>query len=142
MEVNEHYDRQHQDLRTEDGIHYGDTIEFVDFEFAAKLTALNAVSLASMAWAPAPPSGVEIEGMVQASTTLKWTMGEDQNLAGYRVYWRLTTEPQWTHSRWVGKTDRFTLENIVIDNYLFGVSSVSMDGNESPVVFPGPAGAF
>ncbi len=142
MEVNEHYDRQHQDLRTEDGIHYGDTIEFVDFEFAAKLTALNAVSLASLAWAPAPPSGVDIEGMVQPSTTLKWTMGEDQNLAGYRVYWRLTTEPQWTRSRWVGKTDRFTLENIVIDNYLFGVSSVAMDGNESPVVFPGPAGAF
>jgi hypothetical protein len=95
-----------------------------------------------MAWAPAPPADVSIEGMVQASTTLKWSMGSDENLAGYRVYWRLTTEPVWTHSRWVGRFDHFTLENIVIDNYLFGVSSVAKDGNESPVVFPGPAGSF
>ena len=142
MEVNEHYDRQHQDIRNEKGRHYGDTIEFVDFDFAAKLTALNAVSLAALAWAPAPPSNVEIKGIVQPSTTLNWTVDGDENLAGYRVYWRLTTEPQWTHSRWVGKQGHFTLENIVIDNYLFGVSSVATNGNESPVVFPGPAGAF
>ena len=142
MEVNEHYDRQHQDIRNEAGRHYGDTIEFVDFDFAAKLTALNAVTLAALAWAPAPPSNVEIKGIVQASTTLKWTMGEEENLAGYRVYWRETTEPQWTNSRWVGKKDHFTLKNLVIDNYLFGVASVADDGNESPVVFPGPAGAF
>ena len=142
MEVNEHYDRQHQDLRVEDGRHYGDTIEFVDFGFAAKLTALNAVSLAAMAWAPAPPAGVEVEGMVSPNTTLKWTLGQDDNLAGYRVYWRSTTAPQWTHSRFVGMTDRFTLENLVIDNYFFGVASVARDGNESPVVFPGPAGRF
>lgn len=142
MEVNEHYDRQHQDLRNENGRHYGDTIEYVDFDFAAKLTALNAVSLAALAWAPAPPAEVSIEGMVQASTTLKWRMGEDDNLAGYRVYWRLTTEPEWSHSRWIGKVDQFTLDNIVIDNYFFGVASVAEDGNESPVVFPGPAGAF
>lgn len=142
METNEHYDRQHQDLRLEDGRHFGDTIEFVDFEFASKLTAVNAVSLAALAWAPAPPADVSIEGIVRASTTLKWAMGEDQNLAGYRVYWRLTTEPGWSHSRWVGKVDQYTLENVVIDNYFFGVASVAKDGNESPVVFPGPAGAF
>jgi hypothetical protein len=142
MEVNEHYDRQHQDLRNEAGRHFGDTIEFVDFDFAAKLTALNAVSLAGMAWAPSPPADVKIEGIVQPSTTLRWRLGDDNDLAGYRVYWRLTTEPVWTHSRWVGKTDHFTLENIVIDNYLFGVAAVGNDGNESPVVFPGPAGAF
>jgi hypothetical protein len=142
MEVNEHYDRQHQDLRVEDGRHFGDTIEFVDFDFAAKLTALNAVSLAAMAWAPAPPADVEVEGMVSPSTTLKWTLGQDENLAGYRVYWRSTTAPQWTHSRFVGMTDQFTLENLVIDNYFFGVASVAKDGNESPVVFPGPAGRF
>ncbi len=60
-------------------------------------------------------------------------------LAGYRVYWRLTTGPEWTNDRWVRKVDRFTLENIVIDNYFFDVARC---GNESPVVFPGPAGAF
>ena len=142
MEVNEHYDRQHQDLRTVDGRHFGDTIEFVDFDFAAKLTALNAVALAGLAWAPEPPADVEIEGIVQASTTLKWAAAENENLAGYRVYWRLTTEPEWTHSRWAGMVYHYTLDNIVIDNYLFGVASVALDGNESPVVFPGPAGAF
>ena len=142
MEVNEHYDRQHQDLRVEDGRHFGDTIEFVNFDFAAKLTALNAVAMAGLAWGPPPPANVNIEGMVQASTTLKWTKSEQENLAGYRVYWRLTTEPEWTHSRWVGNVDQYTLENVVIDNYLFGVASVALDGNESPVVFPGPAGAF
>ena len=142
MEVNEHYDRQHQDIRHEDGRHYGDTIEFVDFDFAAKLTALNAVALAGMAWAPAPPANVAVEGMVHHSTTLSWQMGEDENLAGYRVHWRATTAPEWTNSRYVGRVDSFTLQNIVIDNYFFGVSSVAKDGNESPVVFPGPAGAF
>ena len=145
METHEHYHRQHQDLRTEDGIEYGDVIEGVDFDYARKLTGLNIVSLAGMAKAPPFPADVEIEGAVQPSTTLNWSLPEGKaaaNLAGYKVYWRLTTEPQWTYSRDVGLVDRYTLENIVIDNYLFGVASVSKDGYESPVVFPGPTGSF
>ncbi|ODS63275.1 MAG: peptidase M28 [Arenimonas sp. SCN 70-307] len=145
METNEHYDRQHQDLRTENGRVYGDTIDGVDFDYAAKLTALNAVSLAGLAWAPPPPANVSIEGAVTADTTLKWTRApaaQAPNLAGYKVYWRLTTEPQWTHSRWVGDVEAFTLRNVVIDNYFFGVSAVAKDGTESPVVFPGAAGSF
>lgn len=142
METNEHYDRQHQDIRTENGIDYGDVIEGVDFKFNAKLTALNTVSLASMAWAPAPPESVTIAGKVSASTTLHWRLNKDSHVVGYRVYWRLTTEPEWTHSRFVGKVDTFKLDNMVIDNYLFGVASVSANGNASPVVFPGAAGAF
>lgn len=145
METNEHYDRQHQDLRTENGRVYGDTIDGVDFDYAAKLTALNAVSLAGLAWAPPPPANVSIEGAVTADTTLKWTRApaaQAPNLAGYKVYWRLTTEPQWTHSRWVGDVEAFNLRNVVIDNYFFGVSAVARDGTESPVVFPGAAGSF
>ncbi len=145
METHEHYDRQHQDLRTEDGVTYGDTLEFVDFDYAAKLTALNVVSLAGMASAPPFPADVTIEGAVRPSTTLKWTRPKGRaarNLAGYKVYWRLTTEPEWTQSRFVGDVSEFTLENIVIDNYYFGVASVSKDGAESPVVFPGAAGSF
>ncbi|GLX82766.1 M28 family metallopeptidase [Thalassotalea eurytherma] len=145
METNEHYDRQHQDIRTENGHEYGDVLSGVDFAFNAKLTSLNAVSLASIAWAPAPPANVTIKGAVQPSTTLSWQKlaGEQaKNLAGYRIHWRLTTEPTWTKSQYVGNVDSFTLENIVIDNYFFGVSSVSKDGFESPVVFPGPAGSF
>jgi hypothetical protein len=145
METNEHYHRQHQDLRTENGIQYGDTIDGVNFEYAAKLTALNAVSLASMAWAPSPPAKVEISGAVQPSTTLKWAAAnkvEHDILAGYKIYWRYTDQPQWQYSRFVGNVNEFTLNNIVIDNYFFGVASVSKDGFESPVVFPGSAGSF
>lgn len=145
METNENYNRQHQDIRTENGIAYGDTIEGVNFPYAAKLTALNAVSLASMAWAPNPPSGVTIKGAVQPSTTLSWTAlnkKQNPNLAGYKIYWRYTDASQWQYSRFVGDVTEFTLENIVIDNYFFGVASVSKDGFESPVVFPGAAGSF
>ena len=140
METNEHYDRQHRNLGKEDGVHYGDTIEYVDFDYAAKLTALNAVSLASMAWAPTPPRSVAIDGAMLPDTTLRW-----QKVAGavsYRVYWRLTTDPQWRWYRDAGNVNRFTLKNVVIDNYFFGVASVNKDGLESPVVFPGPLGAF
>jgi len=145
METNEHYDRQHQDLRVEDGRPYGDTIDGVDFDHAARLTALNVAVMAQMAGAPPFPSDVTIEGAVQPSTTLSWNMAEGdvaENLSGYRVYWRLTDQPQWQWSRFVGNTDRFTLENVVIDNYYFGVSAVALDGSETPVVFPGAAGSF
>ena len=140
METNEHYHWQHQDIRMEDGIAYGDVIEHVDFDYAAKLTALNAVTLASMSWAPAPPANVSISGQVSPDTTLRWE--KVPGATAYRLHWRLTTEPQWTHFRTVGDVDAFTLENIVIDNYFFGVSSISANGVQSPVVFPGPAGAF
>jgi len=145
METNEHYDRQHQDLRIEDGREYGDVLSGIDFDYTAKLTSLNAVTLASLAWAPAPTMNTEISGAVQASTTLHWkkaTGKSAKNLAGYRIYWRLTTDATWTHSRYVGNVEQFTLENVVIDNYFFGVASVANDGFESPVVFPGPAGSF
>lgn len=145
METHEHYDRQHQDLRTEDGVEYGDVIEGVNFDYARKLTSLNVVTLAGLAAAPPFPAEVSIAGAVQPSTTLSWKMAEGKAadiLAGYKVYWRLTTDAQWTHSRYVGRVSTFTLENVVIDNYYFGVASVSTDGSESPVVFPGPTGSF
>lgn len=145
VETLENYDRQHQDLRTENGRAYGDVIEGVDFDYAAKVTALNVVSLAGLSLAPPPPAGVTIEGAVSPDTILKWTRPDTaraSNLAGYRVYWRLTTEPQWTHSRWAGDVTEFTLKNTVIDNYFFGVAAVAADGTESPIVFPGAAGSF
>jgi|TARA_R110001599_G_scaffold24835_3_gene89216 hypothetical protein len=146
METNENYVMQHQDIRTEDGIKYGDTIDGVDFDYAAKLTGLNAVTMASMAWAPNPPVNVQIQGAVRPSTTLEWNaLSSEQNpqLAGYKIYWRLTDSNQWEKSVFVpaGSTEH-TLENVVIDNYLFGVASVSKEGFESPVVFPGAAGSF
>ncbi len=137
METHENYTQQHQDVRVEDGIQYGDLVRFVDFDYAAKLTAANVLTLAGLAWAPPAPENVRIGGAVQPSTTLAWDPVDDPDLAGYRLYWRDTTAPQWQYSRFVGPdVTRFTLENIVIDNYLFGVAAVGRDGNESVVVFP------
>ena len=128
---------------SDDRIEYGDTMDGVDSVYAAKLTALNAVTLAGMAGAPPFPANVEATGAVQPSAKLSWeTPPNGRNLAGYRVHWRLTTEPEWTHSRFIGKVNEWTFENLVIDNYFFGVSAVAKDGSETPVVFPGAAGRF
>jgi len=136
METHENYVRQHQDIRVEDGIAYGDVIEGVNFDYAKKLTAVNAINLAALAWAPNAPESVSIGGVVEPSTKLKWTPVEDTNLAGYKIYWRETTAPQWQFSKYVGNITEHTLEGIVIDNYLFGVAAVDAHGNESLVVFP------
>ena len=136
MEAHENYNRQHQDLRVENGIKYGDVIEGVNFEYANKLTAVNAITLASLAWATPEPKNVKIGGIVQPNTKLKWDKISDENVIGYKIYWRLTTSPQWEFSRFVGDVDNFELEGIVIDNYYFGVASVSKTGHESVVVFP------
>jgi len=136
METHENYNRQHQDVREENGIKYGDVIEGVNFDYVAKLTSVNVISLAALAWAPPPPDQVMIGGVVQPSTRLKWTPRKDNNLAGFKIYWRDTTAPQWQYSKFVSGITDFTLENIVIDNYLFGVAAVGKDGNESVVVFP------
>ncbi|MCC8359217.1 M28 family peptidase [Salinimicrobium sediminilitoris] len=136
MEAHENYNQQHQDIRTEDGIEYGDVIEHVNFDYAAKLTAVNAITMASLAWAPPAPEEVMIGGIVEPSAKLKWEKVTGDNVAGYKIYWRETTSPQWQHSRFVGNVDNFTLEGIVIDNFFFGVSTVGKNGNESVVVFP------
>lgn len=137
METHENYRRQHQDLRVEDGIAYGDVIEGVNFPYAAKLTGVNAITMAALAWAPPAPTNVQIGGIVLPSTRLKWDAVNDPNLAGYKIYWRETTSPQWQFSRFVDKsvTD-YTLQNVIIDNFLFGVAAVGKDGNESVVVYP------
>ncbi|HSP41177.1 MAG TPA: M28 family metallopeptidase [Gillisia sp.] len=135
METNENYYRQHQDIRTENGIEYGDVVEGVNFDYTAKLTAVNAINLASLAWAPPAPTKVEIGGIVEPSTKFKWEKVQG-DIAGYKIYWRETTAPLWENSRFVGDVDEFTLTGIVIDNYFFGISTVGKNGHESPVVFP------
>ncbi len=134
MEAHENYTQQHQDIRTENGIAYGDVLEHVNFEYASKLTAVNAINLASIAWAPPAPKEVKIGGIVEPSARLLWS--EVDGAVDYKIYWRDTTAPNWQHSRNVGNITKFTLEGIVIDNFLFGVSSIGKDGFESPVVFP------
>ena len=136
----ENYDRQHQDLRTEDGVVYGDTLDGIDFDYLGQVARLNIITMAALGNAPATPLGVTIEGAVKPDTTVSWQAVP--GAAGYRVWWRSTTAPQWTHSRWAGPSTELVLRGIVIDDYFFGVSAVSAEGFESPVVFPGPAGSF
>jgi len=137
MEAHENYNRQHQDIRTEDGVEYGDVIEGVDFEYAKKLTSVNAITLAALASAPPEPRNVAISGAVRPSTTLYWDAIEDDNIAGYRVYFRETTSPTWDKYFEVDRdATQYTLEGIVIDNYFFGVAAVGASGSESVVVFP------
>jgi Zn-dependent M28 family amino/carboxypeptidase len=134
MEAHENYTQQHQDIRTENGIAYGDVLDHVNFDYAGKLTAVNAINLASIAWAPPAPKEVKIGGIVEPSARLMWSKVE--GAIGYKIYWRDTTAPNWEHSRAVDTVTEYTLEGIVIDNFLFGVSSIGKDGFESPVVFP------
>ena len=136
MEAHENYNRQHQDLRIENGISYGDVISGVDFDYAKKLTAVNAINLASLGWSPKEPKNVKIGGAVKPSTTLKWKKSNDSSIKGYKIYWRETTSPHWDKSKFVGNVDSHTLEGVVIDNYFFGVSSIGKNNQESVVVFP------
>ncbi len=139
-EATENYTRQHQNLRTENGVKYGDTIDGVDFAYLAQVTRLNVVTMAALANAPAPPHGVDLAGGVSPDTTLKWTPAPDA--AAYRLWWRPTTDPQWRLNRLVPAGGEGVLKGVVIDDYFFGVSAIGADGFESPVVFPTAAGAF
>jgi len=134
MEAHENYTQQHQDIRTENGINYGDTFEHVNFPYAKKLTAVNAINLVSLASAPPPPQNLKIGGIVEPSVKFEWEKVD--GAVGYKIYWRDTTSPTWDHSRYVGDISEFTLEGVVIDNYFFGVASVGKDGHESLVLFP------
>ena len=134
MEAHENYTQQHQDIREENGIKYGDVIEHVNFGYAKKLTAVNAINLASLASAPPSPKSVAIGGIVEPSAKLKWDKVDGAK--GYKIYWRDTTSPTWDNRRYVGDVSEFTLDGIVIDNYFFGVASVGENGFESVVVFP------
>lgn len=139
-EATENYNRQHQDLRTENGVKFGDTLDGVDFPYLAKVTRLNVLTLAALASAPSPPETVKIEGAVKDDTTVSWTASP--GAAGYRVWWRDTTEPKWSHHRDAGAATSLVLPHVNIDDWSFGVSALSADGWESPVEFPGPIGAF
>jgi len=136
MEAHENYIMQHQDIRTEEGIAYGDVIEGVNFEYAKKLTAVNAINLASIAWAPPSVKKLSIGGIVEAAAKFKWEKVNDPNILGYKIYWRDTTHPEWQYEKFVGNVNEYTLDGIVIDNFFFGLATVGKNGFESPVVFP------
>ncbi len=137
-ESDEDYTHQHQNVRTEKGIFYGDTPEFVDFEYTANVARVNLISLASLANAPANPKNAILVSRLSNDTELKWDANTDADLAGYEIAWRETTAAEWTDSVFVGKATNFVIKERSKDNYFFGIRSVDKDGNKSPVSFPKP----
>ncbi|WP_310475051.1 M28 family metallopeptidase [Sandarakinorhabdus sp.] len=136
----EHYDRQHQNVRVENGKRYGDLIEGVDFQYLAKVTRLNVAGLAALARAPMPPA-VTIQRDDGSSTKVSWTAVK--NAAGYRIWWRDTTAPQWQNSRMApADATSIVLEHVSIDDWLIGVAAVAADGSEGPIAYPGDAGNY
>ena len=138
-EPNEEYKHQHQNVRVENGVQYGDLPEFVDFAYTARVARVNAASLAMLAHAPARPKNVGIvTARLTNDTDLKWDANTEPDLAGYEIVWRETASPVWTNSRAVGNVTSFTMPGMSKDNYFFGVRAVDKQGNRSPVSFPRP----
>lgn len=138
-ESDEDYNHQHQTLRTENGVFYGDTPEFVDFGYTANVARVNLAALAGLANAPGPPRNVGVvTSRLTNDTELKWDAGRDADLAGYEVVWRDTTSAEWTDSVFVGNVTGFVMKNRSKDNYFFAVRSVDKNGNRSQTSFPKP----
>ncbi len=138
-ETNEDYRHQHQNVRIENGVQYGDLPEFDDFNYIANVARVNAASLAMLALAPARPKNVGIvTARLTNDTDLKWDANKEPDLAGYEIVWRDTTSPVWTNSRAVGNVTSYTVKSMSKDNYFFGVRAVDKDGHRSPISFPRP----
>lgn len=138
-EPNEDYTHQHQNVRTEMGVKYGDLPEYVDFGYIADVARLNAATLAMLALAPAAPKNAAIvTRRLTNDTDLQWDAGGEPDLAGYEIVWRETTSPVWTNARMVGNRTSYTMNGMSKDNYFFGVRAVDREGNRSPVSFPRP----
>jgi len=140
-EVNEEFRHQHQNVRVEGGVQYGDLPEFVDFAYIANVARVNAASLAALALAPARPKGVNIlTARLSNDTDLKWDANKEPDLAGYEIVWRETTAATWTNSQAVGNVTTFTMKGMSKDNFFFGVRAVDKEGNRSVVTYPRPLG--
>ncbi len=139
-EPNEDFTRQHQRVREENGIRYGDVIEMVDFPYIAQVARVNAAAMASLALAPAAPSGVGFKTSRQEyNTVLTWKPNTEPDLAGYRVVWRETYQPFWRRGVDVGNVTEFTMKGLSKDDYFFAVQAVGRDGAASVPSFPKPA---
>ena len=135
-EMNENYNHQHQDVRTENGIKYGDLVEFMDFEYLRKNTAMNLSVLANLAKAPSPPQEVKVDVKnLTNSTSLSWKAPKSSLAKGYYILMRETTSPYWQKKIFTAETSAMLPYSK--DNYFFAVQAVGETGNESLPVIPG-----
>jgi hypothetical protein len=140
-EPNEDFTRQHQRIREENGIKYGDVIEMVDFGYIAQVARVNAAAMASMALAPASPSGVGFRsGRQEYNTVLTWKPNAEPDIAGYRIVWRETYQPFWQRSIDVGSVTEYVMKGLSKDDFFFAVQAIDKDGNASVPSLPRPQG--
>ncbi len=137
-EPNEDYHHQHQNVRVENGIQYGDLPQFDDFNYIANVARVNASSLAALALSPARPKNVVFPSGLANDTIIRWDANKETDLASYEIVWRDTTAATWTNSLSVGNVLTYTMKGMSKDNYFFGVRAVDKDGNRSPVTYPRP----
>jgi len=135
-EFRENYNRQHQNVRTENGAEYGDLPKYVDFDYVARVAKLNAPTLAALASAPAPPTNVKIVTKdLENNSSLKWDAS--QGASGYEIVWRATSAPEWEHAQSVGNATQATMK-FSKDNVIFAVRAVDNEGHRSLPVVPEP----
>jgi Zn-dependent M28 family amino/carboxypeptidase len=137
-EFRENFDHQHQNVRTENGIEFGDLPKFVNYDYVADVARLNAATLASLASAPAPPANVRmVTKTVENDSTLKWDASPGDRATGYELLWRSTTSPEWEHLQSLGSVTQFT-SPLSKDNVIFAIRAVDGAGNRSLAVVPSP----
>ena len=138
-EPNEDFRHQHQNVRMENGVQYGDLPEFVDFAYTADVARVNAAALASLALGPSAPQDVLMENLfLENNTTFRWKANPEPDVVGYRVLWRETTAPFWQQSEDFGNVSRATVVGVSKDNVVFGLQAVDKHGNVSVATFPKP----
>lgn len=137
----ENYRHQHQDLRTEAGVEYGDTVDRMDFDYLAKVTALNVATAAAISSAPPAPMSASLGGAVSSDTIVKWTPAT--GASGYRIYWRKADQPDWQEKVDVAgaSVSEATLKGVIVDDHFVGVAALDAEGGESTITFAGlPSG--
>jgi Peptidase family M28 len=138
-EFREDFHHQHQNVRTENGLEYGDLPKFVDYDYVARVARLNAATLATLAAGPAPPASVHLLTKdLENDSTLTWERSPDGLAAAYEVVWRATSSPEWEHAQNVGNATLATMK-LSKDNVIFAVRAVDRAGHRSLPVVPVPA---
>lgn len=130
----ENYTHQHQTVRLENGIEYGDKLEYLSYIFMGNVARDNAEALRQLALAPAPPTDVVLSGGITPDAKIKITANDDADRAGFEILWRETTSPRWQVYSFTQMPEEVVLKGVSTDNHFFGVRSVGKNGARSIAV--------